>query len=93
MKLKTLKDLRTYLECSAGCSHEIIEEEELRQEAINHIKYIQKNDAWIEFTDTIRDKDFEHETKTFPKLSKRERLIIIAYIKWNNNITEEEIEK
>jgi len=79
MKLKTLKDLKTIsynVDWNSTSYKDFVLKEELKAEAIKQIRFLREN-KWLA-------KDIIKEAE---KLSPEE--LIINYIKWENNITEE----
>ncbi len=85
-KLKTLKDLagNLNLEEYGITIKNILTEEKVRQDAIKDIKYL-KN-----LEDDGKMAHFAEET-TEKKLGYRK--VIVNYIKWKNNVTEEDLKK
>ncbi len=86
MELKTLKDIwkgRVYTTADAGIVRAL--KEEIRQEAIKDIKSI------MELEKTPSDKWWEDMTGHKLTYSEEAKQGIINYIKWKNNITEEEL--
>lgn len=107
MKLKTLKDIQKYVpvvnaktgdadlaeEEKDDTGDRVIYPEEIKQEAIKEIKELQK----IEEIDMIKipiEKQIEIEKKyftLFDAVGAYDNSNVIEYIKWKNNITEEDL--
>lgn len=91
-ELKTLKDFKG-LDVGTGLVKSHINREELKQEAIKQIKELQK----IEEIDMIKipvKKQIEIEKKyftLFDAVGAYDNSNVIDYIKWKNNITEEDL--
>ena len=80
VKIKTLKDMETFELSNGGTNEKIVYSKDLKQEAIKDIKELQNFHAFngSEFPVIVS------EYITNPKE-------IIAYIKWKNNLTEENL--
>ena len=94
-ELKTLKDLEIVGTYSNGKyyhseRHEVVEIKDLRQEAINDIKEIQRQMKNRENVTSVQVKigDFFANSIDYEA---REPEVLIRYIKWKFNITEEDL--
>ena len=83
MKLKTLKDLMKPAHCKNYAM--LIKAGDIKQEAIKDIKSI------MELEKTPPDKWWEDMTGHRLTYSEEAKQGIINYIKWKNNITEDEL--
>ena len=85
MKLKTLKDLRYPGQKTVTADSYMIREDIIKEEAIKDIKSI------MELEKTPSDKWWEDMTGHRLTYSEEAKQGIINYIKWKNNITEEDL--
>ena len=97
---KTLKDMKntdeeTFRICCCGSTKEshglnYIDEDKLKQEAINDIKFLETVPEDLEEFDKKEDEGVNYFC-IFDAMASHDNSNVVAYIKWKNNLTEEDL--